>query len=67
MFQAMNRQPQSLRTPVVTSKKKKKHWGTMHSEDSEAMRQIQQRRLARGETTLASSPFQNKNSSTKPS
>lgn len=67
MFQAMNQQPQLVRTSVVTSKKKKKHWGTMHSEDSEAMRQIQQRRLARGEINLTSSPFQNKNSSTRPS
>ncbi|KAF7948638.1 uncharacterized protein EAE97_004049 [Botrytis byssoidea] len=56
MFQAMNRQPQSLRTPVVTSKKKR-HRGTMHSEDSEVMRQIQQRRLARGETNRTSTPF----------
>ncbi|KAF7949283.1 hypothetical protein EAE96_008448 [Botrytis aclada] len=60
MFQAMNRQPQSLRTPVVTSSKKKKHRGTMHSEDSEAMQQIQQRRLARRETNPTSSPSQSK-------
>ncbi|KAF7901583.1 uncharacterized protein EAF01_006882 [Botrytis porri] len=67
MFQAMIRQPQSLRTPVVTPSKKKKHRGTMHSEDSEAMRQIQQRRLARGETNRTSSPFQSKNPSTRSS
>ncbi|KAF5873364.1 putative snf2 family helicase atpase protein [Botrytis fragariae] len=67
MFRAMNQQPQSLRTPVVTSKKKKKHRGTMNSEDSEVMRQIQQRRLARREINHTTSPFQSKKSSTRSS
>lgn len=58
MFQAMNRQPQSLRIPVVSppKKTKSKNRGTMHAEDSEAMRLLNQRRLARGQSPHTPSP-----------
>ncbi|KAF7879620.1 hypothetical protein EAF04_000815 [Stromatinia cepivora] len=57
MSQAMNRQPQSLRIPVVSpsKKKKKKNRGSMHAEDSEVMRHVEQRRLARGQPLRTSS------------
>ncbi|ESZ93852.1 hypothetical protein SBOR_5749 [Sclerotinia borealis F-4128] len=61
MFHAINRQPQSLRIPVVSpskKKKKKKHRGNMHAEDSEELRRIQQQRLARGQALHPSSPLQ---------
>ncbi|KAG4028266.1 hypothetical protein MFRU_023g01010 [Monilinia fructicola] len=60
MFRAMNRQPQSLRTPVTTPSKKTKNRGNMHAEDSEMMRLVQQKRLARAQeqTFRNSSPSQ---------
>ncbi|KAI9645832.1 hypothetical protein NHQ30_005267 [Ciborinia camelliae] len=69
MFHAMNRQPPSLRIPVVSlpRKKKKKNQGHMHAEDSELMRRIQQQRLARQQALQASSPSQPTKSSAESS